>query len=75
MPVVQFRHLAQSFSTAGSLRDEDEVVLFDQLTTWHLTEPDTHQVALSVFIKTNGPRSSGVLRGARARKSLITSPR
>lgn len=44
------------FKTAGAAYDDHEVVLSDQLTTYHLAEPDARQSAFCVLVKTKEPK-------------------
>lgn len=44
------------FKTSGSSYDDHEVVLSDQLTAYHLAEPQARQSAFCVLVKTKEPR-------------------
>lgn len=44
------------FKTSGSAYNDHEVVLSDQLTTYHLAEPEARQSAFCVLVKTKEPR-------------------
>src|SRR5947209_18016018 len=44
------------FKTAGSDYEDHEAALSDQLTAYALAEPEAHQVALCVLVKTKEPR-------------------
>lgn len=44
------------FKTAAAAYQAHEVALSDQLTAYHLAEPDVEQVALCVLVKTKEPR-------------------
>lgn len=44
------------FKTSGSSYDDHEVILSDQLTTYHLAQPEARQSALCVFVKTKEPK-------------------
>ena len=44
------------FKTSGSMYDEHEVILSDQLTAYQLAEPNAEQAALCVLIKAKEPK-------------------
>lgn len=44
------------FKTAGASYDDHEVILSDQLTTYHLAEPEARQSAFCVLVKTKEPK-------------------